>query len=84
MTLKEFMRASEEKFVRNTLVECDGKMGETADKLGIYRTVFTTLRHPFSMCFPNKKIARFTVKLNISTYDFSRIYNIYLGEYQGK
>lgn len=39
MTLKEFMRASEEKFVRKTLAECNGKMGKTADKLGIYRTV---------------------------------------------
>lgn len=38
-TLKEFMKASEEKFVRKTLAQCNGKIGETADKLGIYRTV---------------------------------------------
>jgi len=38
-TLKEFMNAAEEKFVRKTLAQCNGKMGETADKLGIYRTV---------------------------------------------
>ena len=38
-TLKEFMRASEEKFVRKILAECNGKIGETAKKLGIYRTV---------------------------------------------
>lgn len=39
LTLKDFMKASEEKFIRKTLAECNGKMGETADKLGIYRTI---------------------------------------------
>lgn len=38
-TLKEFMKFMEEEYIRETLAECQGKVGETAKRLGIYRTV---------------------------------------------
>jgi transcriptional regulator with PAS, ATPase and Fis domain len=38
-TLKEVVRTIEERYIQQVLQECGGKIGETADKLGIYRTV---------------------------------------------
>lgn len=39
LSLKEFVKAAEESYIRKTLAECNGKIGETANRLGIYRTV---------------------------------------------
>lgn len=39
LPLKEFMKLMEEKYIKDTLAECNGKIGETAKRLGIYRTV---------------------------------------------
>ncbi|HWR42305.1 sigma-54 interaction domain-containing protein [Sporomusa sp.] len=38
-TLKQVTRALEERYIYQVLNECGGRMGEAADKLGIYRTV---------------------------------------------
>ncbi|XEQ91764.1 Anaerobic nitric oxide reductase transcription regulator NorR [Sporomusa carbonis] len=38
-TLKQVMRALEERYIYQVLNECGGRIGEAADKLGIYRTV---------------------------------------------
>ncbi len=38
-TLKQVMRTLENRYICQVLHECGGKMGETANKLGIYRTV---------------------------------------------
>ncbi len=38
-TLKEVMRDVEERYIYQVLNECGGRIGETADRLGIYRTV---------------------------------------------
>ncbi len=38
-TLKEVVRTMEERYIHQVLQECGGRIGETADKLGIYRTV---------------------------------------------
>jgi len=38
-TLKEVMKKVEEQYINKVLTSCEGRMGETADKLGIYRTV---------------------------------------------
>lgn len=39
LPLKEFMKLMEEKYIKDTLAECNGRVGEAAKKLGIYRTV---------------------------------------------
>ncbi|HHW08061.1 MAG TPA: sigma 54-interacting transcriptional regulator [Clostridia bacterium] len=39
LPLKEFMKLMEEKYIKDTLAECNGRIGETAKTLGIYRTV---------------------------------------------
>ncbi len=38
-TLKEVMKSLEKQYIYQVLSECGGRMGEAADKLGIYRTV---------------------------------------------
>jgi len=38
-TLKEVMKKIEEQYINKVLAGCEGRIGETADKLGIYRTV---------------------------------------------
>lgn len=38
-TLKEFLKEAEQKYILKVLAECNGKKGEAADMLGIYRTV---------------------------------------------
>lgn len=39
LPLREFIKLMEEKYIKDTLAECNGKIGETAKRLGIYRTV---------------------------------------------
>ena len=39
LPLKEFINTVEEQYIRDTLAECNGKVGEAAEKLGIHRTI---------------------------------------------